>query len=293
MLDWNDLRHLLAVAQHGSTVAAARSLGVNQSTVQRRLAALDCAFGQPLTVRTPAGYALTAFGASLLPHARRVEDAMRELTHCAADAANSGRGLIRVTCPEPIVQRLMPLIERFQATHPQLQVEFVTSDRYLDLNRGDADIAFRSGDTDADLVGRKVADSVWSIYAARSYVDRRGVPRDVAGLQDHDLITLDEGLSRHRVVGWLRDVAPNARVVARASSILGLIQSVRSGIGIAPLPANIADADAGLVRLFGPVPELARTWKLLTTKALRREPRITAFFGFVEKERETVQAVLN
>ena len=293
MFDWNDLRFLLAVAQHGSTIAAARKLGVSQSTVQRRLLALEAGLGAQVAARTPAGYALTAFGTALIPHAQTVEAAVRQLVHEAAAAANSVRGLIRITCPEPIVQRLMPLIERFQSTHPDLQVEIVTSDRYLDLTKGDADVAFRSGDTDADLVGRGVAESVWAVYASASYLERHGRPGSLSDLEAHALVTLDESMSKHRTVGWLKQIAPRAHIAARVNSILGLVQSVRSGLGIAPLPANIAEADHSLVRLFGPVPELQRTWKLLTTRALRREPRIAAFFDFIAAEKEAVRAILN
>ncbi|SOB86605.1 transcriptional regulator, LysR family [Sphingomonas guangdongensis] len=293
VFNWDDLRHLLAVAQHGSTLSAARALGVSQSTVQRRLRALDDALGRSLTVRTASGYALTDYGAALLPAAQAVEEAAKRFTGVAREARDRVSGLIRVTCPEPIIPRLMPLIERFQQTHPDLQVEFVTSDRYLDLARGDADVAFRSGDTDADLVGRKVADSIWSVYASAGYVERRGRPRDVADLASHALVTLDAGMAGHRVVAWLDEVAPHAPRVARVNSILGLLQSVRSGAGVAPLPANIADADPTLVRLFGPVPALTRSWKLLTTRALRREPRIAAFFDYVAAAEAAVRSILN
>lgn len=293
MFDWNDLRYLVAVARHGSTIAAATALEVSQSTVQRRLAALERALGRTLAVRTPAGYALTDFGTALLPQALAVEDAVRLFAGHAAEALHRRRGLIRVTCPEPIVPRLMPLIERFQQMHPELEIAFVTSDRYLDLGKGDADIAFRSGDTDAELIGRKVADSIWAVYASAAYTARRGCPGSAAELASHPVVTLDESMARHRLVAWLDRVAPDAPRVARANSILGLLQSVRSGIGIAPLPANIADADPALVRLFGPVPELTRSWKLLTTRALRREPRIAAFFDFIAQETAAVQAILN
>lgn len=293
MLDWNDLRHFLAVAEHGSTIAAAKALSVNQSTVQRRIAVLSSKLGQPLMTRTPSGYALTAFGTSLLPHAQDVERAVKRLTSHAVTANDGSSGLIRITCPEPIVSRLTPLIERFQAENPALHVEFVISDRYLDLTKGDADVAFRSGDTDAELVGRKVANSVWAIYASHKYIARHGRPADLADLNSHTVITFDESMASHRVVAWLGSVAPNDKVAARTSSVLGLLQSVRSGIGLAPLPANIADSDPDLVRLFGPVAALQRTWKLLTTKALRREPRIAAFFGFIDEQRNAVRAILN
>jgi DNA-binding transcriptional LysR family regulator len=290
MFDWNDLRHFLSVARSGSTIAAAKALGVSQSTVQRRLVALEVRLGRAVAVRTSSGYELTKFGRELLPLAEKIEV---EVLALSAYAAKAGQSLIRLTCPEPIIPRLRPLIMRFEAQNPQFQVEFVTSDRYLDLAAGDADIAFRSGDTDADLVGRKVADSSWAVYAARSYVAAHGQPRVLAELVLHPLVTFDDTMARHRVVTWLAEVAPKAHIAARASSVLGLLQSVRSGLGVGPLPANIADAEPELERVLGPVPELARTWRLLTPSALRKAPRIAAFFDFVEGEREAVRAILN
>ncbi len=78
--DWDDLKHLLAVARHGSTLAAGRALGLDQSTVQRRLTELERRFGQPLVQRQPSGYRLTEFGLTLLPHAEQVEQAIAAFT---------------------------------------------------------------------------------------------------------------------------------------------------------------------------------------------------------------------
>jgi DNA-binding transcriptional LysR family regulator len=97
-----------------------------------------------------------------------VEAAIKELERHVGDAAHDAAGIIRVTCPEPIVYRMTALIDRFHAEHPKLRVEFVTSDRYLDLSKGEADVAFRSGDTDEELIGRKIADSIWAVYALKS-----------------------------------------------------------------------------------------------------------------------------
>ena len=131
--------------------------------------------------------------------------------------------MIRVTCPEPIVQRMTPLIERFHARHPGLRVEFVMSDRYLDLAKGEADVAFRSGDTDDDLVGRKIADSIWAVYASHDYIERHGKPERVEDLSRHLLVCLDESMGGHRVAKWLMDVAPDATIAARNNSVLGLM----------------------------------------------------------------------
>jgi DNA-binding transcriptional LysR family regulator len=187
---------------------------------------------------------------------------------------------------------MMPLIERFHASHPKLRVEFVMSDRYLDLSKGEADIAFRSGDTDDELVGRKIAESVWAVYASHGYIERYGKPERVDDLPRHLLVSFDESLSKHRVVTWLEAVAPAAKIVARNNSVLGLVYAVKSGIGIGPLPTAIADAETDLVRVLGPIPELARSWRLLTLPSLRRAPRIAAFFDFIVGERESLKSIL-
>ena len=291
MFDWNDLKYFLAVARHGSTIAAGKALGVNQSTVHRRLSELEGRLGRELVARHAAGYRLTAFGRELVVFAERVEGAVKELDQHVADAARDRRGIIRLTCPEPIVPRLMPLIERFHAKHPTFQVEFVTSDRYLDLLKGEADVAFRSGDTDDDLIGRKIADSIWAIYASPAYIERHGKPERVEDLTHHLLVSLDEALANHRVVTWLKAVAPEAKIAARNNSVLGLVYAVKSGIGLGPLPTAIADEQEDLVRVLGPIPQLARSWRLLTHPDLRRTPRVTAFFDFVAEERAALKAI--
>lgn len=290
MFDWNDLKHLLAVGRHGSTIAAGKALGVSQSTVQRRLVALERRLGHALVRRQATGYVLTPLGEELMPLAEQVASAVESFERKVRRTSADGREIVRLTCPEPVVGRLQPLIDRFHRQHPAYRVEFVTSDRYLDLLKGDADVAFRSGDTEDALVGRTIADSIWGIYASADYVARRGRLTTVEDLAGHPVAALDESMVQHRLMIWLRQVAPDAEVVSRSSSILGLVQAAKSGIGVAPLPMAIA-GDAGLVKLLGPIPELARTWKLLTHPALRDMPRIRAFFDFIGQESTTVKTI--
>jgi DNA-binding transcriptional LysR family regulator len=292
MFDWNDLKYFLAIVRHGSTIAAGKALRTSQSTVQRRLAELEKKVGRRLVTRTANGYRLTEFAKSMEPYAERVEAAVQDFERRVDETERDLSGVIRVTCPEPIMQRMTPLIERFHARHPKLRVEFVMSDRYLDLAKGEADIAFRSGDTDDELVGRKIADSMWAVYASRSFVDRNGKPRRIEELSQYPLICLDESMSNHRLVKWLKDVAPGASIAARNNSVLGLVYAVKSGVGIGALPTAIADTEPNLVRVLGPVPELARSWRLLTLPDLRRTPRITAFFDFIAEAREDLKLIL-
>ncbi|MDP3895175.1 MAG: LysR family transcriptional regulator [Mesorhizobium sp.] len=295
MFEWDDLRYFLAVARDGSTLAAARALGVNQSTVQRRIAELERRTGHALARRHPSGYQLTEFGEALLPSAEAVEAAALALERQVRDYSNDLVGTIRLTCPEPLVARITasPLLDRFHERYPALRVEFVMSDRYLDLSKGEADVALRSGEpADENLVGRKIGDSIWAVYASRSYVQQHGRPQSVADLAHHAIVGFDGMLINHRAARWFASVAPDATVAARNNSILGVLLAVKSGVGVAPLPTTIADTETDLVQVLPPVEELARGWYLLTHPDLRRTPRIRAFFDFVIEELAIVRPIL-
>ena len=295
MFDWNDLKYLLAVARHQGTAAASRALGVNQSTVQRRLVELERGLGQALVQRHPSGYRLTAFGERLLPLAQQVEQSVAALTQQVEAFQRDVSGVVRITCPEPLVYRLSnsTLLDRFRARYPALQVEFVTSDKYLDFAKGEVDIALRSGDTeDNALVGRKVGDSLWAVYASPKYIARRGQPNGVQDLQGHDWVGFDDTKARHRAATWLQQVAPKAHIVATNNSVLGVVYSAKAGVGLAALPTALGDAEPDLVRVLGPVPELARIWRVLTTPELRHTPRVAALFDFLVDEVEALRPII-
>lgn len=292
---WDDLQHFLAVAHHGSTLAAGRALGVDQSTVQRRLSELERRIGQSLVQRQPTGYRLTEFGHEMLPFAETVENAVLAFERQLQTLAGEATGVIRMTCPEPIVNRITQtgMIDRFHAKHPALKLQFVMSDKYMDLRQGDADVALRSGDTDdGELVGRKIGDSVWAVYASQAYIAQHGQPERIEDLARHTLVGFDDSMARHRLSQWLREVAPDAELASRSSSVLGLVYSVKAGLGVGALPMPLGDAEPDLVRVFGPVPALTRIWRMLTTPELRRTPRVSAFFDFIVEEIDTLRPIL-
>jgi DNA-binding transcriptional LysR family regulator len=295
MFDWDDLRYFLAVARQGSTIAAGRALQVNQSTVHRRLTVLEHRIGRPLVKRHPTGYRLTELGEEMVAYAERVEQAVQAFEQQLEVIRRDAVGVVRVTCPEPIIYRITQssLLDRFHARYPGIRVEFVMSDKYLDLAKGEVDVALRSGDTDDnELVGRKIADSIWAVYASRTYVEQHGRPERVEDLERHPLVGFDETMANHRASKWLRQVAPGGKIVARNDSVLGLVYAAKAGMGVAPLPTALGDAEADLVRVLGPIPELARIWRLLTTAELRHTPRVAAFFDFIVEEIDTLKPIL-
>ena len=228
--------------------------------------------------RQPSGYRLTELGEALIDHVLAVETAVRSLEQQIRALKLDLKGIIRLTCPEPTVPRIVAtgLLDRFHERYPRLQVEFVTSDRYLDLSNGEADVAFRSGEP-VDASGRKICDSSWAIYVSKSYIQQHGRPTSIADLADHALLGFDGIMESHRVAKWLPAAVPNARIVSRNNSMLGTLSAVKAGVGIAPLPTTLGDAEDALIQVLPPVEELTRNWYLLTAPDLRRTPRVAAF----------------
>ena len=272
MFDWNDLRHFLAVARSGSTIAAAKALGLSQSTVHRRLEELEKRLGRHLIVRHATGYKLTELGKDMLIYAERVEHAVFSFERRVAASDLGLTGNVRVTCPEAVGVRLLhsPLVTKFNERYPGLQVEFIISDKLLDLARGEADIAIRAtAPFDDALFGRKIANTPWAIYASRAYVERYGSVKDVADIERHSVALFDDEHEQNLTKVWLQSVAPNARVAARCNSMTALLSAAKSGAGLAALPVIVGDGDNGLVRVMGPIAGLNTNFYLLMHQEMK------------------------
>jgi DNA-binding transcriptional LysR family regulator len=286
MIDWNDLRFLLAVARGGSTAAAARELDVNQSTVVRRVAALEKGLGLRLFDRKRDGYRLTGEGSALLQEADAVEASVQAFTRRAASLDSALVGSLRVTTAEGIALRLLPpLLNEFHRRHPGMQINLLIEDRYRDLGDGQADVALRAGPPgDGTLVGRKLVDAAWAVYGSHAYVERHGSPVAPAALNGHRLIGFEGALERIAPARWLRENVARGEIVCRSNSILGLLFAAQSGFGLALLPCHIADPDADLVRVIDPVPSLTFGIWILTHQDLHKTARVRAFFDFMAEE---------
>ena len=295
MLDWNDLRHFLAVARHGSTIAAAKVLGVNQSTVHRRLGELERQLGRRLVERHPRGYRLTAMGEELRPLAERIETAVQDLERRAASSDADLVGTVRVTCPETVGYRMMktPLLDAFRPRYPGLRIELIMVDRVLDLAKGEADVAFRTAPPqDNALVSRKLADVPWAMFASQSYVDSHGQPGRPEDINQHQVIGFGGRIAEHPAARWLRSVAPNARVAAICTTTPALVLAVKSGAGLAPLPVAAVEHEQDLVRLLGAVPALTLHFYLVFHRDMKRTPRVRAFCDFVAEEIRAFRTLL-
>jgi DNA-binding transcriptional LysR family regulator len=295
MYAWDDIKYFLAVARHGSTLAAGRALGLSQSTIHRRITGLERGIGRELMTRHASGYRLTAFGEEMLPYAEEVERSAFAFEERKRVLDRTAVGVIRVTCPEPVMVRIIKstLLERFSARHPGLRVEFVMSDKYVDLVKGEADVALRSGDTDDNvLVGRKIADSIWSVYASNAYVEHYGRPESLADICKHAVVGFEGPMATNRAAAWLAAIAPDANIAARVSSVLGLVSVAKSGAAVVPMPVALGNSEPDLVRLFESVPELTRSWRILAHPNMRKTPAVSAFFDFIADEIAALKPIL-
>ena len=284
MFDWNDLRYFIAVADSGSTLAAGRALRVSQTTVARRIAALEEALALTLFERRQAGYALTPAGEDLLGPARQMQGAAGALAETASGMAREASGTVRLTTIEIYAVTLLPgILRELHEAHPAIHIELGTSEEPRDLASGAADIALRgsTGPTGAGLVGRRITFDPWTLYCSRGYAEAHGVPRTRDELTGHTLIGGGGEKVWHRYQAWLQRHGLETGVAMHHDSVTGLLAAVRSGFGLAVLPTFVADLDPELVRCLPPRKgDPAALW-LLTHERLRHTPRIRLVLDFL------------
>ena len=292
---WDDLKHFLAFARTGSMQSAAKTLGVNQSTVQRRIAELEECVGHRLVERHLGSYRLTPLGEQLRPAAEGVEAAVTSFERQLAACDKGLTGTVRVTCGSSVAAclRRTPLIDAFHARYPGLRIELVISDRHLDLSKGEADIAIRLGEpSDETLVGRKIADASWSVYASRGYVERHGRPDNPDDLKGHLVVDCEVSNANYPGARWARSVAHRATVAARSDHWQGLILAVKAGAGLAAMPHFQGDNESDLVRVVDDI-GLVVPYYLLMHRDMQHTPRVRAFADFVSSEIKSFRALLS
>jgi DNA-binding transcriptional LysR family regulator len=270
--DWNDLRFLAAVLEHGSTARAARAVGVDQTTCARRIAALEQALGLELFTRDAAGYHPTAAARVLEPAAMAVaREVDRFARQVEAEARRTTRRL-RITCEEYLARAyLVPALSRFAAAHPHVQVEVESTLALRDLTAGEADLAIRAGSApdDPGVIRRKLRDDPWGVYCSAAYARARGAPRDMAEVAGHPLALMEAAVPGARAAGLEGSIRQVLTAAAAAQA------AISTGAYIGPLPGSVADNAPDLVLCF-PLPQVAAALWLIYPERLRRVPEVRA-----------------
>ena len=283
-MDWNDLRYFLEVSRAGTTLGASRKLRVSQSTVARRIAALEEALGVQLFEKLQSGYVLTDAGSALLPSAEQAETSIKGFAATAEANRRELSGVVKLATNETFAAHfLMQALKEFRNTYPKVRLEVVTGDRFHDLGKGEADIAVRAGNRpdQNELVGKRVATDIWSLYCSRDYAAAHGVPANESELKGHSFITIDPAVFSGPTMDWVAAHIPDDAVVLRQNSIAGLVTGIQSGFGISLMSDFLFEGRSDVVKCFTPeISEPAEVW-LVTHERLRHLPRIRAVMDFM------------
>jgi len=269
-MHWDDLRYLLAVERTGSLARAAKALRVDQTTVGRRLDALQAGTGARLVERTSTGCRLTRAGVRACAAARAMDAAAHALeSEIGRDAALEGT--VRITTAAGLVPLLVRALSDLRATHPGLVFELLTATQKLNLVRGEADVAIRmTRESQASLITRKLGEIHWGLYAAESYLRRRPLQRTFRG---HDVIAYVDPVARSVGGEWLRKHAREANIALRTADVVSAVTAAAEGLGVVAVPVFMAEREPGLLPARSG--SIGTTdFFVVTTRHLARVPRI-------------------
>jgi DNA-binding transcriptional LysR family regulator len=288
-LRWDDMKLLLALWREGSLSGASVRLGIDTSTVGRRLDALEASMGLHLFDRTFTGVLPTEAAEALLPAAERMEHAAADVLRAVEGRETEPEGTVRITAPPGWASFFVaPALVRLAERHPKLRIQLDAAVGYADLTRREADLALRvSRPAGGDLVARKVADAELVPMAAPEVVCAAGRVRDLNELR---WITWADDLAHLPDAQWIFSQVAPERVVLRTSSIESQVRAMEAGLG-AGLHLPVLERLAGLERLRV-APALARRlpprpagsmW-IVTHRALRQVPRVAVVWDFLVEE---------
>lgn len=276
-LSWDDLRIVKAIGKGGGLAAAATALGVNHSTISRRLAAVEKTMGVVLFDRRRCGYVPTGAGADMIALSERVENDILDVARRVSTHLQGHTGDLRITTSDALLlDFLTPIIADFRADNPEIRVEMIVRNRQLNLARGEADIAFRATLAPPEsLFGRKVATVAWAVYGRR--VDHAGSSPSLDELYLRQWASYGGELSRLKAFKFIEDRVPHERIAYRSDSVAAVTAAISAGMGIGFLPCMHGDLVPDLMRISAVEPEVFDELWVLTHPDIRRSGRVCAF----------------
>jgi len=286
-MDWDNLQYFLAVSRQGSLSGAAKQLGVNHTTVARRLERLEQQLNNRLFDRLATGYQLTAAGEQLLPQAMQLEEQIIQITRGFKGRESQLTGQLRVSKPSSGVLNLAPAFSAFCRRYSGIQLDIAPSATFSNLNRMEADVAVRlTNHPPETLVGREVGRYPLRLFASADYLKGLNVSGGLLSAQDLDpdqlrwLLWYEPG-SDIDMDQMLRQQLPGATVVLRSRSYAEIYEAALAGMGVAPLSPIRLPEDTPLVAIATELFQYDIGVWLLTHPDLRNSARVMAFIRFM------------
>lgn len=296
-MDWDHLRFFAALAQTGTLAGAARTLNVEHTTVARRIQALEQQLGHPLFVREVSGHKLNEAGRQLLPVAQAMEHAARGLDQLGLQAAQQPAavaGLVRVGVTEGLgVQLLAAPLAQLAQQYPKLSIDLLALPRLMHLSRREADIVISlERPKRATVVVSKLADYHLYLYGERQYLARKPLVRTSDDLRHHQFIDYVDDMLFSKELQLLAQVHKPAHYVFRSTSIAAQYAAVRTGVGVAVLPAFLADKDPLLQRVLPEVAKFERTFWMSMPEEAKGSLRIQTVWRLLKQVMTEYHAAL-
>lgn len=272
ILNWDDLRIILAIAEQGTLSGAAAHLRISHPTLSRRLRRIEHRLGTRLFERTPGSLRLTAPGEEIKALALRMREEICALEQRIGRLDTNPDGAIHLTAPDALSEYVLPdILAELCSENPGLTVDLVVSNQVLPLAQRAADIALRITSSPTEtLRGRRVGTIAMAIYAARGLP----VPESLGNLAGVPWVGFDASLACSGPGTWVARNIAESDIRFRANTLLGAAQAVRSGIGCGVLPCFVGGSITDLVRIGAPLPELSLPLWLLVHPEMARLPRI-------------------
>jgi len=273
-LSWDDLKIIRTIGDHVTLTQAAAALGLNVTTVVRRLSSAEGAFGARLFDRRRTGCAPTAAGHVVIELARRVEADISSVSSQVASCEEDGAGVIRLATSDSLLEGFAAVFRDFRTAHPATRIETHIENSASNLARGDCDVAIRATNAPPEnLVGRKLAVIAWAPYERR---DATG-PTAPDRLFDRDWVSFSGDLAALKAVSFLEQRAAPQRIIYRTNSVSGAAAAIKAGVGAGYLPCMLGDLSPELTRLGPPEQALSDDLWLLTHPAVRHATRVRSF----------------
>lgn len=278
MKSWDDLKYVLYVHRHGGLSGAARALGVNHTTVSRRLTTLEDQMGVRLFDRLPSGLKITMHGERCLEAAQVIEKQTLDLDLSITAKDQDLAGPLKVSAPQLLFQLLLAeVVLKFKKQYPQIDLSLIATTDAINLYRREADVSIRVvNEPESTLWGRKAFSQNCMYYASRDYMENH---KDSSKLECINFLWRGD-----EPAGEVLKNYPNAQVIAKFDDMIAVLGAVRAGMGIARMPCFIGDSQPDFVRVPGIERAPYHDLWILTHPDLKDVARIKTFMRFATLE---------
>ncbi|MDB5732200.1 MAG: transcriptional regulator, LysR family [Variovorax sp.] len=293
-MDWDNLRFFLELARSGTLVGAARRLGVDHTTVARRIQALEKQFDAALFSREPEGHRLTEAGRKLQPQVEAMERAFLAVASATPSSHEGLSGLVRIGATEGFgTVVLAPQLALFALQHPRLVIDLLAMPRLVHLSRREADIVISlERPVRGAVVVTKLTDYTLRLYAAERYLAAHPAIETREDLRGHTFISYVDDLLFSKELQYLDELYRPDAFALRSTSILAQHRATAAGAGIAVLPAFIAERDPGLRRVLPGQAKFTRTFWISMPAETKHLARMQAVWRFLRETAEQQRSVL-